>query len=113
MNGCLEGWVEFFCKYPGRNKKYHSIEAVLPNGKRKESTTKYMWYTVSMVSLYHDPKNKELKVAIKQLQSEDCGVYKFKFNQEESSEEQGVKGCIGRKCFLSSITLYIYIYKIW
>ncbi|XP_038554425.1 polymeric immunoglobulin receptor-like, partial [Micropterus salmoides] len=86
VKGCASGWVEFTCKYPKPNVKYQSIDVVTPK-KTIRSFGKNVWENKGRVSLYHDTRNKKLRVAIKQLQHEDFGDYQCKFHQRSYSSQ--------------------------
>ncbi|XP_042261624.1 polymeric immunoglobulin receptor-like isoform X2 [Thunnus maccoyii] len=85
VRGCKGGWVELTCKYPKANQEYQKIEVIKPRGQNIRSTKKYKWEKDGRFSLYHDTRNKNLRMAIKQLKSEDFGDYKCKFEQEDFS----------------------------
>ncbi|CAK6974478.1 Stabilin-1%2C partial [Scomber scombrus] len=85
VEGCEDGWVEFTCEYPKANQNYKNIEVNGPRGEIK-STKKDKWEKKGGFSLYHDTKNKTLRVAIKQLQQEDFREYKCEFKQKSSEE---------------------------
>ncbi|XP_038548495.1 polymeric immunoglobulin receptor-like [Micropterus salmoides] len=86
VKGCASGWVEFTCKYPKPNVKYQSIYVVSPK-EIIRSSEKDVWENKGRVSLYHDPKNTNLRVAIKQLEREDFGDYQCKFHQRSDSSQ--------------------------
>lgn len=103
MKGCAGGWVEFTCKYPKQNGKYQTIDVVHPKKTTIRSTEEDKWEDKGRrVFLYHDTKNKKLRVAIKPLQQGDFGDYKCKFDKKSDSnseeEENKVEVEIGKKC---------------
>ena len=94
MKGCEDGWVEFTCKYPTANQNYKNIKVDGPRGET-QSTKKDEWEKKGGFSLYHDTKNKTLRVVIKQLQQGDFGKYKCLFDQDSHEELELVNG---KKC---------------
>ncbi|XP_067442364.1 polymeric immunoglobulin receptor-like [Thunnus thynnus] len=87
VKGCERGWVELTCKYPRADQEYQKIEVIKPRGKNIQSTEKDVWEKKGRFSLYHDARNKNLRMAIKQLKSDDSGKYNCKFYQDKSLEE--------------------------
>lgn len=65
------------------------IKVVDSNEKHKQSTKENVWENKERFSLYHDTRNKVLKVVIGQLGY--SGEYKCKFHPElqSSSDEEG------------------------
>ncbi|XP_051272278.1 polymeric immunoglobulin receptor-like isoform X14 [Dicentrarchus labrax] len=84
---CRDGWVEFYCKYKA-SETYQIIDVVPPNNSEIRSTQKDQWENKGRYSLYHDTKNKRLKVAIKQLQQENFGEYECEFFQDQNSPDE-------------------------
>ncbi|XP_044203733.1 polymeric immunoglobulin receptor-like [Thunnus albacares] len=91
VKGCEGGWVELTCKYPRADQEYQKIEGIKPRGTRIKSTKKDVWEKDDRFSLYHDTRNKNLRMAIKQLKSEDFGKYKCKFYQRPHSSPETQK----------------------
>ncbi|XP_045897172.1 polymeric immunoglobulin receptor-like, partial [Micropterus dolomieu] len=81
VRGCPQGWVEFTWKYPKPNGKHQSIDVVTPK-ETIRSTQKDVW---AKKFLYYDPKKKNLRVVINELQQEDFGKYKCKVYQRHDS----------------------------
>lgn len=105
MRGCREGWIEFPCKYPNPNETYKHIAVGRPGGRDIQSTQADVWETKDSVSLYHDTKSKQLRVAIKQCECIDSGEYECQFEGSQSSDEQEVKVRVGKKCCIFFITV--------
>ncbi|XP_026162472.1 polymeric immunoglobulin receptor-like [Mastacembelus armatus] len=96
VKGCKGGWVEFSCKYPKEgNIEDQSTEVDRPNKPKIVSSVKNMWENKDNISLFHDTKNKRLRVVIRELRDEDFGKYKCKFFQRQGSKhdtkEQEIK----------------------
>ncbi|XP_040888924.1 uncharacterized protein LOC121178700 isoform X2 [Toxotes jaculatrix] len=88
VRGCPGGWVQFTCTYPDTNGQY---EIKVSTAKRTiTSTKKDMWETNGRLSLYHDTKNKNLRV-IKQLTQEDFGDYKSISQRSKSPFETNLE----------------------
>ncbi|XP_044039615.1 uncharacterized protein LOC122870041 isoform X2 [Siniperca chuatsi] len=90
VKGCPKGWVEFTWKYPKTNRNYQSIDiqCAIPKETTIQSTQKNVWENKGSVSLYHDTKNKNLRVVIKQLKPEDSGKYKCnKHGRSQKTDE--------------------------
>ena len=85
VNGCEDGWVEFTCKYPEANQNYKNIKVEGPR-RKAQSSKKNEWEKKGRFSLYHDRKNKILRVVMKQLQQDDFGNYQCEFKQDSSEE---------------------------
>ncbi|XP_067442353.1 polymeric immunoglobulin receptor-like isoform X1 [Thunnus thynnus] len=80
VKGCEGGWVELTCKYPREDQEYQKIEVINPRGKNIRTTEKDVWEEKGRFSLYHDTRNKNLRMAIKQLERDDSGKYQCKFD---------------------------------
>ena len=96
MKGCKDGWVEFTCKYPNTNETYTSINVDNPGRKSIRSTRKDVWEK-DRVSLYHDTKNKNLKVTIRQITNQDSGKYGCKFDKGSKSSSVSVELVVGKR----------------
>lgn len=98
LNGCRGGWLEFNLKCWD---EYDDYQVTLDHpGGSLTSTRKNQWDHKGRVSLFHDTKRKELKVAIRQLEQSDTGPYSCSHDSEELSSAggQGVKVIIGKTC---------------
>ncbi|XP_026162474.1 polymeric immunoglobulin receptor-like isoform X2 [Mastacembelus armatus] len=92
VRGCIGGWVEFSCTYPKeRNTEYQSIEVERPKKPNIVSSEKNVWENKDRISLFHDTKNKRLRVIIRELTDEDFGKYKCKFFQRQDSRSDTKK----------------------
>ncbi|XP_034726464.1 uncharacterized protein LOC117944050 [Etheostoma cragini] len=96
VKGCRDGWVDFICKYP--NNKICQRVDVVKEGSQPiiQSTLKNMWETKGRFSVYHDVKNRNLRVVIRQLQQEDFGEYECKCDHKPGSDDVDLKvddGC--------------------
>ncbi|XP_050930249.1 polymeric immunoglobulin receptor isoform X3 [Lates calcarifer] len=98
VKGCSEGWVEFSCKYDGRKGKNQNIRVDTPRDTTIQCKKNDMWEHQGRYSLYHDIKNTNLRVVIKQLESKDFGKYKCKFHNGDSSEKVKLKKVVMRHC---------------
>ncbi|XP_042262222.1 polymeric immunoglobulin receptor-like [Thunnus maccoyii] len=88
VKGCEGGWVELTCKYPRADQEYQKIEVINPRGASIQTTTKDVWDGDDRFSLYHDTRNKNLRMAIKQLEHDDSGKYNCKFYQRLKPPEE-------------------------
>ncbi|XP_044204514.1 uncharacterized protein LOC122980507 [Thunnus albacares] len=91
VKGCEGGWVELTCKYPREDQEYQNIEVINPRGKNMRSTKKDVWEENDRFSLYHDTRNKNLRMAIKQLEHDDSGEYQCKFYPRPHSSPETQK----------------------
>ncbi|XP_067442355.1 polymeric immunoglobulin receptor-like [Thunnus thynnus] len=91
VKGCEGGWVELTCKYPREDQEYQKIEVINPRGASIQTTKKDVWEEKGRFSLYHDTRNKNLRMAIKQLKSDDFGKYKCKFYPRPKSSPETQK----------------------
>ncbi|XP_038551885.1 uncharacterized protein LOC119885743 isoform X1 [Micropterus salmoides] len=80
VKGCTDGWVEFTCECPKPNEH---VNLVIHKKTTIQSTKKDVWENKGRVSLYHDTKKKNLRMAIKQLEKKDIGTYTCKFKNNE------------------------------
>ncbi|KAK2861586.1 hypothetical protein Q5P01_001119 [Channa striata] len=77
MKGCVDGWIDFTCGYSNTQiTKYHVIDVVTPRETLRSSKTDE-WETKGRVFLFHDTRNKNLRVIIKPLEQEDFGKHKY------------------------------------
>ncbi|XP_067442361.1 polymeric immunoglobulin receptor-like isoform X2 [Thunnus thynnus] len=88
VKGCERGWVELTCKYPRVDQEYQKIEVTNSRGSSVQTTTKDVWEEKGRFSLYHDTRNKNLRMAIKQLEHDDSGKYNCKFYQRLKLPEE-------------------------
>ncbi|XP_041817717.1 uncharacterized protein LOC121624125 isoform X6 [Chelmon rostratus] len=88
VKGCKKGWVEFTCNFPMPGK-HENIVVVPPKGAPIKSPQPGVWKTTGRVSLFHDAKTKNLRVAIKQLKEEDFGEYECKSDDKSDSSDDG------------------------
>ena len=100
VKGCEGGWVELTCKYPKADQEYQKIEVIKPRGSSIQTTKKDVWEKDDRFSLYHDTRNKNLRMAIKQLKSDDSGEYQCKFypRPHSSPETQKLELKVGKRC---------------
>ncbi|XP_067442354.1 polymeric immunoglobulin receptor-like isoform X2 [Thunnus thynnus] len=91
VKGCEGGWVELTCKYPREDQEYQKIEVINPRGKNIQITENDVWEENGGFSLYHDTRNKNLRMAIKQLKSDDFGKYNCKFYPRPHSSPETQK----------------------
>ncbi|XP_045884556.1 polymeric immunoglobulin receptor-like [Micropterus dolomieu] len=97
VKGCPTGWVEFTCKYTETNRNFQRIDVVTPKETITiKSTERNVWENKGRVSLYHDAKNKNLIVAIKQLEHKDFGEYKCQFKSHDTKKLILDKDCQGQ-----------------
>ena len=96
MKGCKDGWVEFTCKYPNTNETYTSINVDNPGRKSIRSTRKDVWEK-DRVSLYHDTKNKNLKVTIRQITNQDSGKYSCIFYPGSKVSSDSMELAVGKR----------------
>lgn len=107
LKGCRGGWLEFKCKYwnadddDNRVKLYHSKETLT-------STQKNQWEHKGRFSLFHDTRNKELKVVIRQLEQKDTGTYSCSCDSDETSSDEihSMKVIAGKTC---SFLLFLFL----
>ncbi|KAK5913169.1 hypothetical protein CesoFtcFv8_002978 [Champsocephalus esox] len=84
LKGCDGGWVNFTWKYTETNGKYFDVfQSKLSIIK---STKKDEWENKERLSVYHDAKNKSLRLGIKQLKRSDAGEYRWETNPNQNSE---------------------------
>ncbi|XP_044203729.1 polymeric immunoglobulin receptor-like isoform X2 [Thunnus albacares] len=91
VKGCEGGWVELTCKYPKADQDYQKIEVINSRGSSIQTTKKDEWDGNDKFSLYHDTRNKNLRMAIKQLEHDDFGEYNCKFYQRLKSSPETQK----------------------
>ncbi|XP_019214061.1 uncharacterized protein LOC109202154 isoform X2 [Oreochromis niloticus] len=84
VKACIQGWVQFTCKYPEANKKYDHINVVIPGRTSLRSSLKDVWEDKGRFSLYHDTKHKTLMVGIRDLKQADFGTYRCEFDQSSN-----------------------------
>ncbi|XP_013771523.1 polymeric immunoglobulin receptor-like, partial [Pundamilia nyererei] len=87
VRACHHRWAEITCKYPETNNKYQNIDVVLSNGTPVQSFKKDVWEENGRFVLYHDTKNKNLKVAIKHVEEREFGKYSCRFFQRSNSPD--------------------------
>ncbi|KAK2861584.1 hypothetical protein Q5P01_001117 [Channa striata] len=85
---CEDGWVEFTCVYPEKQKNYQKIDVVRDRQTITQSTEKNKWEHKGRFSLYHNTTGKYLRVVIKQLKREDFGNYRCKFDPGGKTTER-------------------------
>ncbi|XP_060897593.1 uncharacterized protein LOC132977167 [Labrus mixtus] len=83
VKGCLVGWVDFTCPYPNINVGYQKINVINKTKTVIKSSKKDEWEIKDRVSMYHDTKNKKLRVIIKDLQDKDAGKWKCTIGRTE------------------------------
>ncbi|XP_067442358.1 polymeric immunoglobulin receptor-like [Thunnus thynnus] len=88
VKGCERGWVELTCKYPREDQEYQKIEVINSRGSSIQTTKKDVWDGDDRFPLYHDTRNKNLRMAIKQLERDDSGKYNCKFYQRLKPPEE-------------------------
>ncbi|KAI9546635.1 hypothetical protein NQZ68_024533 [Dissostichus eleginoides] len=88
--GCRGGWVNFTLDYPTPNKTYSSINVVADRKTIIQITQNDTWENKERFSVYHDAKNKSLRVGIKQITQDDFEKekYEFKFNPDQQSHSK-------------------------
>ncbi|XP_047437932.1 cell wall protein DAN4-like [Mugil cephalus] len=92
LKACGGGWVKFTCKYPKGNKTYKDAELVTPKGRRTIGIHQTdVWKRDGRFFLYHDTKQKNLRVVIKHIERVDFGEYKCKFYQRPTSSPEVTK----------------------
>ncbi|XP_033939101.1 uncharacterized protein [Pseudochaenichthys georgianus] len=84
LKGCDGGWVNFTWKYTETNGKY--IDVFQSKRFIIKSTQKDTWENKERLSVYHDAKNKSLRLGIKQLQRSDAGEYRWESKPNQNSE---------------------------
>lgn len=84
--------------------KHENIVVVPPKGAPIKSPQPGVWKTTGRVSLFHDAKTKNLRVAIKQLKEEDFGEYECKSDDKSDSSDDGDQDVEvdGKKCCIFS-----------
>lgn len=111
VKGCLNMWLEFSCNYMSQQRSIAAFKVVKSAAGARaftfKSTKKNVWEQQEGLSLYHNKRNKTIRVVIKKLEPKDIGKYKFSFYRSmESSEEQEAREVEvkhGKKCcFFSS-----------
>lgn len=102
MRACQHRWAEITCKYPETNNKYQYIEVLLSNGTSVRTSKKDEWEDNGRLVLYHDTKNKNLRVAIKRVKERDFGEYRCVFKRLNSFDIQEGKLETGKKCDICS-----------
>ncbi|XP_042262588.1 polymeric immunoglobulin receptor-like [Thunnus maccoyii] len=91
VKGCERGWVELTCKYPREDQEYQKIEVINSRGSSIQTTKKDVWDGDDRFPLYHDTRNKNLRMAIKQLEHDDSGEYQCKFYPRPHSSPETQK----------------------
>ncbi|KAK2861587.1 hypothetical protein Q5P01_001120 [Channa striata] len=85
MKGCVDGWIDFTCGYSNTQiTKHHVIDVVTPKETVRSSQTDE-WEKKGRVFLFHDTRNKNLRVIIKPLEKEDFGKHKCVFHTDTVS----------------------------
>lgn len=87
VRACHHRWAEITCKYPETNNTYQSTDVVLSNGTPVETSKKDVWEENGRFFLYHDTKNKNLKVTIKHVKEQEFGEYRCRFFQKSNSPD--------------------------
>lgn len=89
--GCRDGWVEFTCNYQSSGFTLTKLgQALIQSYKTDE------WETTNSGSLYHDTKNKKVRVIIKKLKQDDFAEYQC---EEQGSASNTVKLDKGKRHF--------------
>lgn len=96
VKGCHEGWLEFKCNYPRKDRKYERIK--IENLKKPLKPTN-KWLNIGKLSLFHDTRKKELRVSIKSLQQEQKNL-EFEFLPSEDDEQEVEVSAVGKNIFL-------------
>nr|XP_020517007.1 polymeric immunoglobulin receptor-like [Labrus bergylta] len=91
MMGCSGGWVDFTCRYPDVNTSYEAVYVKCGDETVIESNLTASWKSQNRFHLYHDRTNKNLRVIIRQLQSNDFKKWKCGFDQHDSDQEVDLK----------------------
>lgn len=101
VTGFRGGWLEFSVRYPKKNRTYKWIK--VDDSRAVQSFNS--WENVSNLLLYHDTRNKEVKVGIKDLKLDTTKTYEIKFYQAKGREgdETDVEVKIGKIILLLSI----------
>ncbi|XP_027135041.1 uncharacterized protein LOC113745848 isoform X1 [Larimichthys crocea] len=94
VKGCRDGWVEFTCNY-----QRSGFTLTKPGYTFMQSSKNNEWETTDSVSLYHDTKNKKVRVLIKKLKQEHFAEYQCKkqgsnFNTVKLENDRD--GCLGQ-----------------
>ncbi|KAI4800225.1 hypothetical protein KUCAC02_013406 [Chaenocephalus aceratus] len=84
LKGCDGGWVNFTWKYTETNGKH--IDVFKSKVVIIKSTQKDTWENKERLSVYHDTKNKSLRLGIKQLQRSDAGEYRWQTKPHQNAE---------------------------
>ncbi|CAI5686613.1 unnamed protein product [Oreochromis niloticus] len=87
VRACHHRWAQITCKYPKTNNTYQYIDVVLSNETTVQSSKKDVWENKGRLCLYHDTKNKNLKVAIKHVKEREFGEYRCIFFQRPNSSD--------------------------
>nr|XP_012776701.3 uncharacterized protein LOC105941082 [Maylandia zebra] len=87
VRACHHRWAEITCKYPETNNIYQYTDVVLSNGRPVQTSKKDVWEENGRFCLYHDTKNKNLKVAIKHVKEQEFGKYRCRFFQRSNSSD--------------------------
>lgn len=110
-------WLEFSCNYMRQQRSIAAFEVAKSTAGATtftfKSSKKNVWEQREGLSLYHDKRNKTVRVVIKKLQPKDIGKYKFSFYRSmKSSEEQEAREVEvkrGKKrCFFSSSDQFLW-----
>ncbi|XP_026161628.1 polymeric immunoglobulin receptor-like isoform X2 [Mastacembelus armatus] len=95
VKGCTDGWVEFTCKYPKPRTTYQCV-TVYHRQEARRSTEKDTWEHKDRFSLFHDTQSKNLRVAIKQIESKDFGHYQCIFYSDTKSDTEELELEVGK-----------------